>query len=160
MMKGIFLLLGTNLGNRTENIREAMKAVEKQIGKITGRSSLYLTEAWGYRNQPGFFNQVIQMETDLSPAALLARIHSIEKDMGRVRFEKWKERLIDIDILYYGNEVISTPNLEIPHPHLPNRRFTLIPLCELAPEKVHPVLKQTNAELLKVTNDHSSVKKI
>jgi 2-amino-4-hydroxy-6-hydroxymethyldihydropteridine diphosphokinase len=160
MMKGKYLLLGTNLGNRRKNILDAKNAIASRIGRIKKCSSLYRTKAWGFENQPDFLNLVIEVDTDLDPYNLLAEIEQIEKSMGRIRFEKWKERLIDIDILYYDNLVLDKPDLKIPHPQIPNRRFTLVPLCEIAPDSVHPGILKTNYELLKDTPDNLTVEKI
>jgi len=159
-MKGKYLLLGTNLGNRFKNLLEASGLIENQIGKIIQQSSIFETEAWGIREQPSFFNQVLEIQTSHTPEDLLFRITKIEKEMGRVRYEKWKERLIDIDILYYNDKIIQSAGLMIPHPELHKRRFTLVPLCEISPDEIHPLLKKTNLELLEETEDRLKVKKI
>ena len=98
-MKGKYLLLGTNLGNRKNNLERAISEISSHIGPIIRQSSVYLTAPWGYPDQPGFYNQVIEIETDLTPTELISTIHDIEKRMGRIRYRKWHERLIDIDIL-------------------------------------------------------------
>jgi 2-amino-4-hydroxy-6-hydroxymethyldihydropteridine diphosphokinase len=147
-IEGIYLLLGTNLGNRKENLEKAFQSIAQQIGPAEAVSSLYETEAWGETEQPVFLNQVIKVNTNLSPEELLHHIHTIEQKMGRLRHQKWAERIIDIDILYYHDRIIHTPNLKIPHPGIPHRRFTLVPLCEIAAEAVHPELHKTQQELL------------
>ncbi len=154
--KIVFLLLGGNLGDRKQTILEAKKYISLQIGKIELESSLYQTAAWGVENQPAFLNQVIQISTLLSAQEILAQIEEIEKKLGRKRYQKWYARTIDIDILYYENQILEEDennetqkkNLKVPHPFLHERRFTLVPLVEIAPNFIHPVLKKTNSELL------------
>lgn len=158
-MKGKYLLLGTNLGNREKNLSGAIVKIRKSLGEILRKSSIYETEAWGFRDQPSFLNQVIRIKTSLSPEELLRVIAEIEESMGRIREDKWKERLIDIDILYYEDEIINQDQLVIPHPEIQNRNFTLVPLCEIAGSEIHPVLGKTNDELLKASNDQLGVRK-
>lgn len=154
--KTIFLLLGGNLGDRKQTILEVKIYISLQIGKIEIESSLYQTAAWGVENQPAFLNQVIQISTLLSAQEILAQIEEIEKKLGRKRYQKWYARTIDIDILYYENQILEEQentetqkkNLKVPHPFLHERRFTLVPLVEIAPNFIHPVLKKTNSELL------------
>ncbi len=156
IQKNIFLLLGGNLGDRRQNILEAKKNISLQMGSIDKESSIYQTAAWGIENQPSFLNQVIQISSSLSAQRLLIQIESIEKKLGRKRYQKWYARTIDIDILYYENEILDekedlntgTKNLIVPHPFLHQRRFTLIPLVEIAPDFVHPISKKSNYELL------------
>lgn len=152
-MKGIYLLLGTNLGNRKENLEKAFQSIAEQIGSVEETSSLYETEAWGETEQPVFLNQVIKVKTNLSPEELLHHIQAIEQQMGRVRYRKWGERIIDIDILYYHDQIIRTKDLKVPHPGIPHRRFTLVPLCEIAVEVTHPALHKTQQELLNECTD-------
>lgn len=153
----IFLGLGSNLGNREENLSTAQKLIEEKVGKICSKSSIYETAAWGITEQNAFFNQVIEVQTSFSPSAVLHLVLKIEKDMGRIREIKWGERSIDIDILYYNNEIISTENLTVPHPFIQERKFVLVPLCEIAPAFIHPKLKQTNLELLKKCQDSGEI---
>lgn len=159
-MKGKYLLLGTNLGDRKKNLTTAITSIENHLGKIIQKSSIYESEAWGFHDQPAFYNQVVKLITSFSPEELLKKITLIEKKMGRVRHEKWKERLIDIDILYFNDLIINTRQLVIPHPQIQNRRFTLVPLCEISADEIHPVLKKSNLELMEELSDSLRVKKI
>ena len=158
MTNGIYLLSGSNLGERMVNLAQALELIEKNAGKVVAQSQLYETAAWGIEEQPAFLNQVMEIESPLPAAGLLQALLDIEKQMGRRRFQKWGERLIDLDILYYGNAVIDEKDLKIPHPHIPERRFTLAPLCEIAPLLVHPVLKKTQLQLLEDCKDKLEVK--
>ena len=153
MNYGIFLLLGSNQGERSRNLGEAAGRIEKAAGKILARSALYKTAAWGLEDQPDFYNQVLELGSVFPPEVLLRKLQAIELEMGRVRIEKWGPRIIDIDILFYGDEVIDTPVLRLPHPGIPLRRFTLDPLAEIAPELRHPVLGKTMRELLEECED-------
>ena len=159
-MKGKYLILGSNIGDRIENIKTAVNTIKLYIGHVVRASSIYLTEPWGHTDQPAFYNQVIEIETELDAVETLIKVLAIEESMGRVRKKKWAERIIDIDILYFDDQVISRKNLSIPHPGIPDRRFVLVPLCELIPDSIHPVLNVSNADLLKATKDQLGVKKI
>lgn len=153
----IFLGLGTNLGNREENLRIARSNIVQIVGKILQKSSIYETAAWGITEQNAFLNQVIEVETFYSPFAVLHLILKVEKAMGRVREIKWGIRIIDIDILYYDNEQISSENLAIPHPFIQERKFVLIPLCEIAGSFIHPKYNKTNFELLENCQDSGEI---
>jgi len=120
-------------------------------------SSLYETSPWGVTNQPYFLNLVLKGETKLSPEELLKKIKNIEKAMGRKTLEKWGPRIIDIDILFYKEKIINTPLLKIPHPQLHKRAFVLVPLKEIAPRLVHPLLKKTGQQMLDNLSDKGSV---
>lgn len=154
-----FLLLGTNLGDRLGQLNRAHHAIEQQIGSIAARSAVYETEAWGNPDQPDYLNQVLHVETALSAEILLDVVHQIEKALGRDRKEKWGARVIDIDILFYGNEQIETPDLHIPHPHIPERRFVLVPLAEIAGKLTHPTIHKTIEKLLLETTDTLAVRR-
>lgn len=157
MNRGIFLLLGSNQRNPVDRLAEAAERIEKEAGKIVARSSVYRTAAWGIEAQPDFFNQVVEIESLLGPDDLMKKLLAIERAMGRVRVEKWGPRIIDIDILFYGEQVISTDSLSVPHPGIPDRKFTLLPLSQIAPGLLHPVLKKTIVTLLCECRDPLSV---
>ena len=152
-----FLLLGSNLGERKINLANAINLIEENIAPVINRSSIYITKAWGKTDQPDFYNQAIQIETDLEPLALLKEIKAIEKELGRVSNEKWGARIIDIDILFYGTQVFESDSLTIPHPFLHERMFTLKPLEEIAPDFVHPKLNKRIAELIAECKDSLEV---
>lgn len=159
-MHQVYLLLGSNLGNRESLLTECRKLVEIKIGRIANSSSLYETAAWGKTDEPTFINQVLLVESSLSPQKILSLIIEIEQQLGRVRTEKWSARTIDVDILFYDRDIIDEPGLQIPHPFLHERRFTLKPLIEMQPNLFHPVLKQTITELYRQLSDTLSVKKL
>ena len=147
-MKNVYLSLGSNLGDRDSHLAQAMERLEAAGIHIVRRSSIYETEPQDRRDQPWFLNLVLEVETDLPPMDLLAQIQKIEKELGRERNVPRGPRTIDIDVLFYGSLVISTPQLEIPHPRLALRRFVLEPLAELSPNLVHPVIRKTVFALL------------
>jgi 2-amino-4-hydroxy-6-hydroxymethyldihydropteridine diphosphokinase len=160
IMKRVFLGIGTNLGNRGNNLKEAVARIAENIGPIMKSSSVYETEPWGFQASDEFLNMVVMVETKLTPSGLLGRILMIETLLGRVRDEKqYTSRVIDIDILFYEDQIIDEKSLKIPHPLMHERRFVLVPLCEIDPEMFHPVLKKTVASLLKTCKDKSKVKK-
>jgi 2-amino-4-hydroxy-6-hydroxymethyldihydropteridine diphosphokinase len=154
------ILLGSNQGDRMQFLAAARRQLAAGAGRIGKESAVYETAAWGRQDQPAFLNQVLLLETTLAPEALLAEIHRIEKALGRVRQIKWAARVIDIDILYFGDLVLQTPRLQIPHPYLQDRRFTLLPLVEIAPDWVHPVFQKTNRALLAECPDLLEVRKL
>jgi len=155
-----FLLLGSNLGNRESFLQEARVQIEKKAGKILKASDLYETAAWGIETQPSFMNQVLVIETPLSPETLMATLLVIEAEMGRIRGEKMGPRTIDIDILFYDELVYDSVNLTIPHPLIHLRRFVLLPLSEINPLKNHPGLKKNIAELLTECKDPLNAEKL
>ncbi len=153
----LYLLLGANLGDRMQSFRSAQDLIEARIGCIQLVSSVYETAPWGVLDQPSFLNQVLAVETVLAPLDILSCILTIEKELGRVRLERWAARMIDIDILYYDDLVIESRDLIIPHPRLQDRRFTLAPLAEIAPDYCHPLLQRTHLQLLSDCRDGGSV---
>lgn len=154
-----FLSLGSNLGDRLAHFLIAENHITKSIGKILKTSSIYETAPWGFTNQPSFLNKVIQVETELNPSALLKTILTIEIAMGRIRTDKWHERIIDIDILFFDDLVVKGTDLEIPHPFIRERRFVLMPLSEIADALIHPVLNKTINALVVECTDSLVVKK-
>ncbi len=147
-MHKAFLLLGTNLGDRKRNLTIARNNIELSVGVIVQASATYETAAWGKTDQADFLNQAVAVETSMDPLPLLREILNIEKEMGRQRDVKWGERIIDIDILLYDDVVLDVQGLTVPHPQLPNRRFALTPLAEIAGEFVHPQHQLTINDLL------------
>lgn len=158
MINTVVLLTGSNAGNREGMLGNATRILEKNGVKISAASSVYETAAWGKEDQPDFLNQVLITRTDHTPVQMLNLILETEKEMGRMRNEKWEQRCIDIDILFFNNEILHESGLKIPHEHLHARRFTLVPLNELIPEYVHPVLKKTIRHLLNECADTKEVK--
>ncbi|MBX3163404.1 MAG: 2-amino-4-hydroxy-6-hydroxymethyldihydropteridine diphosphokinase [Bacteroidetes bacterium] len=159
-MNLVFLGLGGNTGNRLENLKRAVNALQKSCGRVLKQSSVYETEAWGFVSHKNYLNQVVSLETALSPQQLLKEILNIESELGRTRSEnRYSDRSLDIDILLFNGEIISAENLEIPHPRLHERRFVLVPLNDVAPTVMHPVLKKTLSELLKNCQDTLLVEK-
>lgn len=156
-IKHVYLHTGSNMGDREDNLRQANGLIEQYIGKIKEASHLYETQAWGKTDQPDFINQALMVETHQSPQEVLKSIFKIEELMGRVRSEKWASRVIDIDILLYGNQIINDKDLKIPHPHLHERNFVLIPLMEIAGEVEHPVMKLPIEEIYFECNDSLDV---
>jgi 2-amino-4-hydroxy-6-hydroxymethyldihydropteridine diphosphokinase len=159
MKQGIFLSLGTNIGNKAFNLAQASKLIGI-ISQITQKSSLYGTDAWGNTDQPAFYNQVLAINTTLRPEDLLENLLSIERELGRVREERWGPRVIDIDILFYNDKIIDSHHLTVPHPGIALRRFVLEPLAEIRPDFIHPVLQQTVSSLLASCKDPLSVTKV
>lgn len=152
--------LGSNLGDRRENLARALSALEKGGVKVLRSSSLYRTQPVGFTGQPWFYNQVVEAGTDREPADLLALIKKVERDRGRYPGPKNRPRPIDIDILLAGNRTVSTKNLEVPHPRMTDRKFVLVPLCEIAPGAVHPTSQKRISRLRDECPDKSVVQKI
>ncbi len=159
-MSDVYLLLGSNLGDREKYIADSKQCIENELGPILKESSMYRTAAWGNTNQPDFINQVVLVSSAWKPQEVLSRILGIETYLGRARINKWGARTIDIDILFYADQCIDEQNLIIPHPYLHQRNFTLIPLLEIAPDLYHPVLNKTITELCEHVLNDLSVQKI
>jgi 2-amino-4-hydroxy-6-hydroxymethyldihydropteridine diphosphokinase len=157
-MKIAFLGLGTNLGTREVNLKKAIDMIEYYIGSIEESSSMYETEPWGFQSDQKFLNCAVKVKTDLDPSDLMEKILMIESLLGRKRAgDKYSSRIIDIDILLYGDLITETSDLKIPHPRMHERRFVLVPLFEIAPDEIHPVLEQSIGRLLEVCKDQSNV---
>jgi 2-amino-4-hydroxy-6-hydroxymethyldihydropteridine diphosphokinase len=152
-LKRVYLSVGSNLGDRDAALREAIAALEPAGIRVLRVSSIYETEPLDVRDQPLFLNLVVEAETDLFPKQLLARTQAIEQRMGRKRGRPKGPRTIDIDILLYGSSVVDSGGLTVPHPRLPERRFVLEPLAELAPDLRHPVTRRTVHEMLSTVQD-------
>ena len=155
----VYLSLGSNLGDREKNVRKAIAALANARVRVTRVSSLYETEPVDLREQPWFLNCVVQAETDVPPLDLLRALREIESGMGSKKLIPKGPRLIDLDILLYGDETIDTPELQIPHPRMLNRKFVLIPLAEIAPNFKHPLWKGSVSQMLKDLSDPSIVRK-
>ncbi|HTM93959.1 MAG TPA: 2-amino-4-hydroxy-6-hydroxymethyldihydropteridine diphosphokinase [Flavisolibacter sp.] len=158
-MNEVYLLTGGNIGNRLAYLSKAKEEIEKRCGSILKESSVYETAAWGKEDQGAFLNQVLKIGTSLHPEEVLKTILEIEERLGRKRQLKYGPRIIDIDILFFNDDIINQHDLKIPHPQMQNRRFVLVPLNEIAPNKVHPSLHKTIAQLLAECPDPLAVNK-
>jgi 2-amino-4-hydroxy-6-hydroxymethyldihydropteridine diphosphokinase len=147
-MNNVYLLTGGNLGDRKANLLQASNLIEQSAGCLVARSGIYETAAWGMTDQDAFLNQVLLIQTPLVSHKLLQTLLSIEEQMGRKRGAKFGPRVIDIDILFYNNEIIKSIDLTVPHPEIQNRRFVLVPLNEIAFSLIHPVFNKTINQLL------------
>lgn len=159
-MTPVYLSLGSNEGDRQITLQQALVLIEQRCGLITRQSSVYETAAWGLQEQPDFLNMAALLETELAPLALLDRLQQIELELHRQRVVKWGQRTIDIDILFYGGEVITDERLTVPHPMLHLRRFVLAPLAEIAPGLYYPGTQDTIADLLQHCPDTLAVSRV
>ncbi|NQW77938.1 MAG: 2-amino-4-hydroxy-6-hydroxymethyldihydropteridine diphosphokinase [Chitinophagaceae bacterium] len=158
-MNNVYLLIGGNMGDRMANLAAARDSINIECGRIISASSIYETEAWGYKEQNAFLNQALVIQTSLQANALMDAILKIEIALGRKREIPLGPRIIDIDIIYYNDEIINSSTLTIPHPSMAQRKFVLMPLTEIAPNYRHPILLKTNEVLLKECGDSSVVYK-
>lgn len=159
----VFILVGSNVGERESLMNQAIERMNGICGRVVAKSPVYESEPWGFESENWFLNQVVKMETQFGPDELMKRLLAIELELGRDRVtphEGYVSRPMDLDILYFGNQIIETEYVTAPHPRLHLRRFTLMPLCDLCPEMLHPRLKMTNTELLQVCCDNGAVKKL
>ena len=151
-MQTIYLGLGTNLGDRAANLQAAIQGLAERLA-ITAVSPIYQTPPWGVTDQPDFLNLCLAAKTNLPPVELLTFVKNLEVELGRQPAKRWGPRLIDIDILFYANQLIETENMTIPHPRLAERAFVLRPLADIAPDFVHPALGETMADLAEKVGD-------
>ena len=157
------MLFGSNMGDKGSIFAQACLLINNRCGHIVLTSAAYESEPWGFEAKEWFLNRVIVLETEMKPEPLLEALLEIERELGRVRhpeIEGYTSRTADLDILYYGNHIVLTDKLTIPHPRLHQRRFALVPLCEVAPQLVHPAFNFTQTELLGSCHDFSEVRKI
>ncbi len=160
-MNRLFLLTGSNLGDRNEHLNKALDFISRQLGKVISKSQIYRSESWGYKSTGIYYNQCIEVETFLGPHETLKIILKIEAEMGRQRAgEGYSDRDIDIDILFFHNLIIDDLQLTVPHPRFHLRRFALLPMNEIAGEFLHPILGKTISELLSECKDESIVSRV
>ena len=159
-MNLVYLLIGSNEGNRLNQLNGACTLLEEKSGKIIKYSSIFETASWGIEDLPPHYNQALLLKTKLEAEELLNVIHEIESQLGRKPQVKWGLRSIDIDIIYFNDEIINKPNLTIPHALMQERNFVLAPLVEIAADFIHPVFLKTNEELLENSKDPLSVQKL
>ena len=162
-METAYVLFGSNMGDKNKIFAQACLYINNRCGRVVQVSSAYESEPWGFEAKEWFLNRVIVVETELNPEALMQQLLDIEAELGRVRhpeIQGYTSRTADLDILYYGNRIVLTDSLTIPHPRLHQRRFALLPMCEVAPQLVHPAFSFTQTELLRRCHDFSEVRKI
>jgi 2-amino-4-hydroxy-6-hydroxymethyldihydropteridine diphosphokinase len=157
MQTEVVLSLGGNKGDREKLLFRAVEGLNDHF-QLLKVSKIYETSAWGGVAKGDFLNQIAVISTEKDPEEVLEIIQEIELDLGRTREEPWGDRTMDIDILFFGNQVIDTDQLKIPHPFIPNRKFVLVPLAELFPDNIHPILKKTSVQLLEDCEDTSEVR--
>ena len=162
-MERCLILFGSNMGDKNKIYAQACLLINNRCGRIVAQSSAYESEPWGFEAKEWFLNRLIVVETELEPEAMMRQLLDIEAELGRVRHPEsggYTSRTADLDILYFGSRIVLTDSLTIPHPRLHQRRFALLPLCEVVPEFVHPAFNMTQTELLKRCFDFSEVRKI
>ena len=158
-----YILFGSNQGDKEALLEQACTLINNKCGILVERSSAYTTEPWGFEAEEWFLNELLVVETELEPDELMDRLLEIEKELGRVRFPEHKgytSRTVDLDILYYGDKVINTEKVTVPHPRLHLRKFALLPLCELIPDYLHPIFNVSQEELLQQCPDTSTVQQL
>ena len=162
-METCHILFGSNMGDKNEIFAQACLFINNRCGRIVAVSSAYESEPWGFEAEEWFMNRLITVETELEPEEIMQQLLGIEAELGRVRHPEtdgYTSRTADLDILYYGSRIVVTGSLVVPHPRLHQRRFALLPLCEMVPQFVHPAFKLTQTELLERCPDTSEVRKI
>jgi 2-amino-4-hydroxy-6-hydroxymethyldihydropteridine diphosphokinase len=159
-MNKVCLLIGTNLGDRVLNLEKSLKILKNKLGQIESISSIYETEAWGKTDQPSFFNLALILNTNYKPFEVLEITQDIEKVLGRIRKEKWGARIIDIDIIFFNDDIIESDRLIIPHPRLAERKFVLAPLQEIIPNYKHPIFNETIISLNRICTDKLNAKRL
>jgi len=163
-LNNVYILLGSNIDPKLQYIQDATKKISLRVGEIENTSGIYKSKALGFKSKQLFFNQILKITTSLTVEKVLDICLHIEKELGRIRQVGKKKimssRTIDIDIIYFNNDVIDQDNLTVPHPRLHERKFTMLPLCEISPDYVHPIFEKTNEELLARCNDSSDVQMI
>lgn len=160
-MAKLYLLLGGNLGDKETIFSEVKRLLKEKVGEITARSNIYETEPWGFESEDMFWNQALEISTSLSPLEVLRKTQQTEAELGRIRkSDRYDSRMIDIDILFFDNQIIEFENLTVPHPRILERKFVLMPLAEIAPTFVHPIFQKTIGQLLLECTDNLRVEKI
>jgi len=159
-MSQVIISLGSNLGNRVLHLNDAISKIQKEIGSILAKSSIFESESWGFKSENIFLNQVVSFQTELMPEEILKRILKIENDLGRIRIsDTYESRTIDLDILFLDDKIINKKALQIPHPRIQERKFILVPLYEILPDFVHPISKKSIHKMLDECQDKLWVKK-
>lgn len=159
-MHDLILHIGSNIGARNRNLLSARQQLRQRVGEEVEASAIYETSAWGLENQRDFLNQALRLRTAYSPTEVLERALSIETYLGRQRIQKWGQRIIDIDLIFYDQLILHLPDLKLPHPLLQERRFVLVPLAEIIPFWQHPTLQQNVSHLLTTCSDEGWVRRV
>ena len=160
-MAKLYLLLGGNLGDKETIFSDVKRLLKEKVGEITARSNIYETEPWGFESEDMFWNQALEISTSLSPLEVLCETQQSEAELGRIRkSDRYDSRMIDIDILFFDNQIIELENLTVPHPRILERKFVLMPLAEIAPTFIHPIFQKTIGQLLLECTDNLRVEKI